>query len=108
MPLLSTPTRVRFTRFPHLKITATSANKTLIRQPVTAPGLEGNPLPLNTHGIGKAGKNPPFLGKVLSVTRLGGRDSERDVTNIVIDTGGVEFVEGQSFGVQPPGTKITR
>jgi ferredoxin--NADP+ reductase len=63
--------------------------------------------PLNTHGVGKAGKNPPFIGKVLSVERLGGRDKERDVTHIVIDTGGVAFVEGQSFGVQPPGTKIT-
>lgn len=50
----------------------------------------------------RAGKQPPFKGKVVSVERLGGRDRERDVTNIVIDTGGVPFVEGQSFGVQPP------
>lgn len=63
--------------------------------------------PLNTHGVGKAGKNPPFIGKVVQVKRLGGRDKERDVTHIVIDTGGVVFVEGQSFGVQPPGTKLT-
>lgn len=62
--------------------------------------------PLNIHGVGKAGKQPPFKGKVVSVERLGGRDRERDVTNIVIDTGGVPFVEGQSFGVQPPGTKV--
>lgn len=49
-----------------------------------------------------AGKQPPFVGKVLSVERLGGRDKERDVSHIVIDTGGVAYVEGQSFGVQPP------
>lgn len=49
-----------------------------------------------------AGKQPPFVGKVLSIERLGGRDKERDVSHIVIDTGGVPYVEGQSFGVQPP------
>lgn len=63
---------------------------------------EGQSLPLNTHGIGKGGKQPPFIGKVVSIERLGGRDKERDVSHIVIETGGVEFVEGQSFGVQPP------
>jgi hypothetical protein len=48
---------------------------------------------------------------VLSIERLGGRDRERDVSHIVIDTGGVQFVEGQSFGVQPPvgvGVRVTR
>lgn len=49
-----------------------------------------------------AGKQPPFVGKMLSIERLGGRDRERDVSHIVIDTGGVPFVEGQSFGVVPP------
>jgi hypothetical protein len=49
-----------------------------------------------------AGKQPPFVGKVLSIERLGGRDKERDVSHIVIDTGGVKYVEGQSFGVVPP------
>lgn len=53
-------------------------------------------------GVGKAGKYPPFIGKVLSVKRLGGRDRERDVIKIVIDTGGVPYVEGQAFGVVPP------
>lgn len=33
---------------------------------------------------------------------MGGRDAERDVTHVVIDTGGVLFHEGQSFGVVPP------
>lgn len=33
-----------------------------LRKPV-APGLEGGPVPLNTHGVGKAGKLPPFEGE---------------------------------------------
>eukprot|EP00878_Enallax_costatus_P003594 GHUV01003808.1.p1 GENE.GHUV01003808.1~~GHUV01003808.1.p1 ORF type:complete len:352 (+),score=82.06 GHUV01003808.1:1450-2505(+) len=82
---------------------------TTLRRPVSVD-LEdlgkNKTLPLNTHGVGKAGKQPPFIGKVVSIERLGGRDKERDVSHIVIDTGGVEFVEGQSFGVQPPGTKL--
>lgn len=55
-----------------------------------------------------AGKQPPFVGKVLSIERLGGRDKERDVSHIVIDTGGVPYVEGQSFGVVPPVGVFTR
>jgi hypothetical protein len=80
---------------------AVSSTTQELRLPVSVD-LEGTILPLNTHGIGKAGKNPPFTGKVLSIKRLGGRDKERDVSHIVIDTGGVLFHEGQSFGVQPP------
>jgi hypothetical protein len=76
-------------------------NKPGLRKRV-AVDLEGGAIPLNTHGVGKAGKEPPFVGKVLSVERLGGRDKERDVSQLVIDTGGVRFVEGQSFGVVPP------
>lgn len=55
----------------------------------------------NPHNQPTTGKQP-FVGKVLSIERLGGRDKERDVSHIVIDTGGVQYVEGQSFGVQPP------
>jgi ferredoxin--NADP+ reductase len=87
-------------------IASTNQYKSL-REPVAAKELEGIPVPLNTYGIGKAGKNPPFIGEVLSIKRLGGRDKERDVSHIVIGTGGVQFVEGQSFGVKPPGTKVT-
>lgn len=32
-----------------------------IKQPV-AVDLEDGPVPLNTHGVGKAGKEPPFVG----------------------------------------------
>lgn len=141
------------------------ANPTGLRQRVSTD-LEEGELPINTHGVGRAGKHPPFKvhlkpallhvasaccstvtsslprglstagdsrkhelcpclpsrpprcscpcpcpgtgwlqGKVLSVKRLGGRDRERDVTQIVIDTGGVKYVEGQAFGVVPPGWK---
>jgi hypothetical protein len=45
---------------------------------------EGQTFPLNLYG----GKKEPFIGKVLSIERLGGRDKERDVSHIVIDTGG--------------------
>ena len=52
--------------------------------------------------MGKAGKNPPFAGRIIKVTPLGGRDREREVTELVSSTGGVRFNEGQSFGVVPP------
>ena len=52
--------------------------------------FEGGKLPLNTHS-----PKEPFRGKILSIRRLGGRNKERDVSEIVIDTGGVRFVEGQ-------------
>ncbi|KAI7845616.1 hypothetical protein COHA_000902 [Chlorella ohadii] len=72
-----------------------------LREPVSV-SLEGGKAPLNTHGVGRGGKFPPFQGKVLAIERMGGRDAERDVSRIVIETGGVLFHEGQSFGVVPP------
>ena len=39
------------------------------------------------HGVGRGGKFPPFQGKVLAIERMGGRDAERDVSRIVIETG---------------------
>ena len=69
---------------------ATATVSTTLRRPVSVD-LEdlgkNKTLPLNTHGVGKAGKQPPFIGKVVSIERLGGRDKERDVSHIVIDTG---------------------
>lgn len=84
---------------------APAPNKAL-KVPV-AVDLENTELPINTHGVGKAGKQPPFKGRVVSIQDLGGRDKERHVSHIVIDTGGVLYHEGQSFGVVPPGTKTT-
>lgn len=57
-----------------------------LRQPVSV-NLEGGKAPLNTHGVGRGGKHPPFPGRIVSIERMGGRDAERDVTNLVIDTG---------------------
>ncbi|KAF8058332.1 hypothetical protein HT031_005649 [Scenedesmus sp. PABB004] len=95
----SRPARRRAALLPRASVAAGG-----LRQAVSVD-LEGGPLPLNTHGTGKGGQ-PPFTGRVLAVERLGGRDKERDVTHIVIDTGGVAYREGQSFGVIPPGTKV--
>lgn len=88
-------------------VVRSSAVSTSIKQPcsVNLENLgraEGQTFPLNLYG----GKKQSFVGKVVAIERLGGRDKERDVSHIVIDTGGVPFVEGQSFGVQPPGTKL--
>ena len=64
--------------------------------------FEGGQLPLNTFS-----SKAPFTGKVLSIKRLGGRNKERDVSEIVIDTGGVRFDEGQvSDSVGNLGTEI--
>jgi hypothetical protein len=65
-----------------------SAVSTSIKQPcsVSLENLgrgEGQTFPLNTYG----GKKAPFIGKVVLIERLGGRDKERDVSHIVIDTG---------------------
>ena len=104
--LISGPAAVSRPRRLKVVSNAVSSTSQELRRPISVD-LEGTELPVNTHGIGKAGKNPPFTGKVLSIKRLGGRDKERDVSHIVIDTGGVLFHEGQSFGVQPPVSKIS-
>ncbi|KAI8474033.1 MAG: ferredoxin-NADP+ reductase [Monoraphidium minutum] len=59
-------------------------------------------VPVNLYG----GKKAPFKGKIVAIHDMGGRDKERHVSHIVIETSGVPFVEGQSFGVVPPGTKF--
>jgi hypothetical protein len=69
-------------------VARSSAVSTSIKQPcsVSLEHLgrgEGQTFPLNTYG----GKKAPFVGKVVSIERLGGRDKERDASHIVIDTG---------------------
>ncbi|KAF5842467.1 hypothetical protein DUNSADRAFT_7078, partial [Dunaliella salina] len=99
------PSFLKCSRVPAVRVHAavTPGAKNLRER--TTVNLEQTETPLNTYNV-KGGKYPPFKGKVLAVERLGGRDKERDVTNIVIDTGGVVYHEGQSFGVQPLGTKV--
>lgn len=49
----------------------------------------------------------PFLGKVMENTRLTPPTSQDDIRHIVIDlcNSGINYVEGQSIGIIPPGTK---
>ena len=64
--------------------------------------LEDIGLPLNTFGP----KNP-FTGKVVSVEKVTGAKATGETYHIIIQTDGkIPFVEGQSYGVIPPGTKI--
>ena len=49
----------------------------------------------------------PFTGKVRSVERIVGPKATGETCHIIIETDGkIPFVEGQSYGVIPPGTKI--
>ena len=57
---------------------------------------------MNTYGP----KNS-FTGKVISVERIVGPKATGETMHIIIQTDGkIPFVEGQSYGVIPPGTKI--
>lgn len=64
--------------------------------------LEEIGLPMNTYGP----KNP-FTGKIVSVERIVGPKATGETCHIIIQTDKkIPFVEGQSYGVIPPGTKI--
>ncbi len=57
---------------------------------------------MNTYGPKNA-----FIGKVKSVERIVGPNATGETCHIIIETNGdIPFVEGQSYGVIPPGTKI--
>ena len=64
--------------------------------------LEEIGLPMNTYG-----PKTPFTGKVKSVERIVGPKATGETCHIIIETNGdIPFVEGQSYGVIPPGTKV--
>ena len=64
--------------------------------------LEEIGLPMNTFSPKK-----PFTGKIRSVERIVGPKATGETCHIIIETDGqIPFVEGQSYGVIPPGTKI--
>lgn len=64
--------------------------------------LEEIGLPMNTFGP----KNP-FIGKIVSVETITGPKATGETCHIIIQTDKkIPFVEGQSYGVIPPGTKI--
>jgi len=47
----------------------------------------------------------PFEGKIVSVTRIVGPKATGETCDVVIDHGGkMPYIEGQSYGVIPPGT----
>jgi ferredoxin--NADP+ reductase len=64
--------------------------------------LEEIGLPMNTFGPKNA-----YTAKVISVERIVGPKATGETCHIIIATdGNIPFVEGQSYGVIPPGTKI--
>jgi len=59
-------------------------------------------LPMNTFN-----SKAPFKARVKSVERIVGPKAAGEVCNIIVETfGDIPYVEGQSYGVIPPGTKI--
>ncbi|GAB4814659.1 hypothetical protein N2152v2_001705 [Parachlorella kessleri] len=64
--------------------------------------LEEVGVPLNTYG----GKDP-LIAKVVSVKTLTGPRASGEVCHITLQTDGrIPFVEGQSYGIIPPGTTV--
>jgi len=63
------------------------------------PYADKSTIPVNTF---KAAA--PFTGKILSVEKISGPTANGETCNIVIEHGGnMPFIEGQSYGVIPPG-----
>jgi ferredoxin--NADP+ reductase len=88
----------------HRRVAAAASAQQIVRAPVPL-ALEENSnanLPMNTFNSKK-----PFEATIRSVERIVGPGATGETTNIVIETGGgIPFVEGQSYGVIPPGTKV--
>lgn len=90
-----------------------SAKRTSVRSAVRAAATEVKradvPLELEEIGLPMNTFNPkkPFTGKVKSVERIVGPNATGETCHIIIETNGdIPFVEGQSYGVIPPGTKV--
>lgn len=65
-------------------------------------GLEGLAVPMNTFSPRK-----PFTARVLSVDKIVGPRATGETYHVVIETRGeIPFVEGQSYGVIPPGARV--
>lgn len=80
---------------------AAAETETLTRKDVPLE-LEEIGVPMNTFSPKK-----PFIGKVKSVERIVGPKATGETCHIIIETDKqIPFVEGQSYGVIPPGTKI--
>merc|ERR1719238_2474654 len=63
------------------------------------PYADKSKIPINTF------KNAaPYVGKILSVEKISGPTANGETCNIVIEhNGDMPYVEGQSYGVIPPG-----
>lgn len=82
-----------------VKVHATAAEIKVSDVPLE---LEEIGLPMNTFSPKK-----PFIAKVKSVERIVGPKATGETCHIIIETRGeIPFVEGQSYGVIPPGTKV--
>jgi sulfite reductase alpha subunit-like flavoprotein len=64
------------------------------------PYYSRDTLPLNTYPA-----KAPHTGKIVSVKRIVGPDATGETCDIIIDHAGkMPYIEGQSYGVIPPGT----
>eukprot|EP01023_Acetabularia_acetabulum_P014533 TRINITY_DN170_c0_g1_i1.p1 TRINITY_DN170_c0_g1~~TRINITY_DN170_c0_g1_i1.p1 ORF type:complete len:416 (-),score=78.54 TRINITY_DN170_c0_g1_i1:764-2011(-) len=87
-----------------VKVQCSVEVKKIIKKEVAPLDLENIGLPMNTFNPKK-----PFTAKIKSVENIVGPKATGDVSHIIIETDGkIPFVEGQSYGVIPPGTKINK
>lgn len=71
------------------------------KRPVPADKLENIGLPLNTYNGRK-----PFKATIVSVDRIVGPKATGETCHVVLRTNGdIPFVEGQSYGIIPPGSR---
>ena len=79
--------------------------------PLPAPQVKRADVPLELEEIGLPmntfGPKNPFTGKIISVETITGPKAGGETCHIIIQTDKkIPFVEGQSYGVIPPGTKV--
>eukprot|EP01025_Chloroclados_australasicus_P022224 TRINITY_DN2300_c0_g1_i5.p1 TRINITY_DN2300_c0_g1~~TRINITY_DN2300_c0_g1_i5.p1 ORF type:complete len:351 (+),score=40.93 TRINITY_DN2300_c0_g1_i5:109-1161(+) len=92
----------RSTRATRLVVRSTAQVTKINKKDVSPAELEDIGLPMNTFNPKK-----PFTAKVKSVERIVGPKATGETCHIIIETNNeIPFVEGQSYGVIPPGTKI--
>eukprot|EP01023_Acetabularia_acetabulum_P009199 TRINITY_DN1406_c0_g2_i2.p1 TRINITY_DN1406_c0_g2~~TRINITY_DN1406_c0_g2_i2.p1 ORF type:complete len:350 (+),score=67.83 TRINITY_DN1406_c0_g2_i2:173-1222(+) len=92
----------RATRAQRLVVRNTAQVSKIDKKDVGPASLEDIGLPMNTFSPKK-----PFTAKIKSVERIVGPKATGETCHIIIETNNdIPFVEGQSYGVIPPGTKI--
>ena len=64
-----------------------------------SPYYDKSKMPLQTYSA-----KEPFKAKIVSVKRIVGPDATGETCDVIIDHGGkMPYIEGQSYGVIPPG-----